>query len=508
MSRMFNEVWYMESLDLRSFNTKAATNMTDMFGGYSYGFNTITLGKDFSFTGNGSTSCTLPTDNGSTQTWYLLDGTKVDPVTHTRTGVTTYTTVPNIPMMKSGSEWYKGGSSSGNIDSYSKIIIQDDPYTGSGALDSWEADIGETGSIMCYDMDSHLIIAGNGSGKIRLNPNSSYMFATGGSVVPIEGLEVLDTSEVTNMEGMFYYNASGDLDLSDFDTSKVTNMSYMFHEGNVGTLDLRNFDTSKVTYMENMFHNIWYDELILGPKFAFGANSGIYSNYSRWYLMNGTIVDPTTHTRTSVTTYSTSPMLKPGKTWLNGYSQNFAIENNITIQTTRYNGGGVIDSWPADVGETGDIMCYIVEDALGNGIVIAGNGSSKIYANPDSSYMFESNDDTFYWVTEISGLNNLDTSRVTNMSHMFEGIYYLERLDLSSWDTRNVTNMDGMFNINSMDTEYFTEIILGPNFRFTGNHGLLEQSSTWELENGTQVDPTTHTRTGKTTYYTPYHGVH
>ena len=42
-------------------------------------------------------------------------------------------------------------------------------------------------------------------------------------------------------------------------------------------------------------------------------------------------------------------------------------------------------------------------------------------------------------------LNNLDTSKVTNMSNMFYGCYGLEIIDLSSIDTSNVTNMSAMF---------------------------------------------------------------
>ena len=68
----------------------------------------------------------------------------------------------------------------------------------------------------------------------------------------------LDTSNVTNMYGMFYYggyNLTG-LDVSSFDTSNVTNMGYMFHECyNLSSLNLNNFDTTGVTNMAYMFNN-------------------------------------------------------------------------------------------------------------------------------------------------------------------------------------------------------------------------------------------------------------
>ncbi|EHD1581875.1 BspA family leucine-rich repeat surface protein [Listeria monocytogenes] len=63
----------------------------------------------------------------------------------------------------------------------------------------------------------------------------------------------LDTSNVTDMFGMFSYCAATSLDLSNFDTSNVTNMEAMFYDCAATSLDLSNFDTSNVTEMRTMF---------------------------------------------------------------------------------------------------------------------------------------------------------------------------------------------------------------------------------------------------------------
>ena len=47
---------------------------------------------------------------------------------------------------------------------------------------------------------------------------------------------------------------------------------------------------------------------------------------------------------------------------------------------------------------------------------------------------------------EIKGLNRLNTSKVTNMSGMFEECNVLENIDLSNFNTDNVTDMSFMFN--------------------------------------------------------------
>ena len=71
----------------------------------------------------------------------------------------------------------------------------------------------------------------------------------------IEGMEYLNTSEVTDMSSMFYYcNKLSSLDLTHFNLEKVTDMSNMFN-GCIGltSLDLTHFNTQEVTDMSSMF---------------------------------------------------------------------------------------------------------------------------------------------------------------------------------------------------------------------------------------------------------------
>lgn len=75
-----------------------------------------------------------------------------------------------------------------------------------------------------------------------------------GNVNSITGLEHLNTSEVTSMNGMFDSITLTSLDLSNFDTSNVTTMSGMFECcGNLTSLNLSSFNTSRVTDMTFMF---------------------------------------------------------------------------------------------------------------------------------------------------------------------------------------------------------------------------------------------------------------
>ena len=91
--------------------------------------------------------------------------------------------------------------------------------------------------------------------KVKLPADSEFIFAFLHGVEQFS-LKGFDTSNVTNMYGMFYqaYNIKM-LDLSTFDTSKVTNMGWMFaSDVELTILDLSSFNTSKVTDMNQMFH--------------------------------------------------------------------------------------------------------------------------------------------------------------------------------------------------------------------------------------------------------------
>ena len=94
--------------------------------------------------------------------------------------------------------------------------------------------------------------------------------------------------------------------------------------------------------------------------------------------------------------------------------------------------------------ESGKIYAY----RKGNVIYIApADGVDKVmYAPKNSAYLFDSR----YVGTVVESLtsisfDNLDTSKVTNMSSMFYQCKSLSSLDLRNFDTRNVTDMSEMF---------------------------------------------------------------
>lgn len=74
------------------------------------------------------------------------------------------------------------------------------------------------------------LIVGNGTGSIKANYNSGSMFYWFRNLKGIYGLNLLDTSDVTDMSGMFQWCSSLEtLDLTTFDTGSVTTMAGMFN---------------------------------------------------------------------------------------------------------------------------------------------------------------------------------------------------------------------------------------------------------------------------------------
>lgn len=93
----------------------------------------------------------------------------------------------------------------------------------------------------------------------------------------IQGIEYLNTSEVTDMNNMFRFCQSlAQLDLSHFDTHKVTSMYSMF-EGcyKLKFINLKRFNTEKVTDMENMFRSCWSLETLDISNFSFASKPNV-----------------------------------------------------------------------------------------------------------------------------------------------------------------------------------------------------------------------------------------
>ncbi|MBO1088549.1 immunoglobulin-like domain-containing protein, partial [Enterococcus hirae] len=119
--------------------------------------------------------------------------------------------------------------------------------------------------------------------------------------------------------------------------------------------------------------------------------------------------------------------------------------------------------------------------------------SGKVVAPKRSVFLFGGID--LKNVTEIEGLSQLDTSKVTDMSNMFSTLSSVTSLDVSSFDTSKVTTMESMFKNTPL-----AKLTLGDHFKAVGDTGL---SAPKALNDGDQLTGNWIREDGQSKGYSP-----
>ncbi len=233
-----------------------------------------------------------------------------------------------------------------------------------------------------------------GEGGIKLNPDSSGLFADFYALTEIDGMEYLDTSEVTNMSHMFDYVTIPELDLSYFDTSNVTNMSHMFSGSRINKIDITNFDTHKVENMEYLFSDFGTLNLDLS-----------YFDTSNVKTMKG-MFNSNPLNEIDLSGFNTSNVTD--------MSYMFAETNFQTLDLSHFNTKNVTN------------MSYMFYNIPNIQELDLSNFNTKNVEN--MSYMFDSLQNV-----RTLDLSSFDTSSVTIMEHMFNFMPNLQELNLSNW---------------------------------------------------------------------------
>ena len=140
----------------------------------------------------------------------------------------------------------------------------------------------------CSTMFANLEIISLDLGKIDTSKvkDASFMFAL--SFFYPDLMSDFDTSNVTNMCGMFFGNKNPSLSVLNLDTDSVTNMGLMFAKTGVTSLDLSNFNTSKVTNMAGMFAG---DEYLTSVDVSSFDTSNVVNMNSMFYGFGGKVLD-------------------------------------------------------------------------------------------------------------------------------------------------------------------------------------------------------------------------
>ena len=472
MHCMFYECSSLTSLDVSGFNTTNVTAMGDMFSGCS-GLTSLDVGHfntgNVTYMGNMFSGC-----SGLTS----LD-------------VTNFNT-DNVTSM---SEMFENclGLTSLDVSHFNtaNVTNMDAMFTNCSGLTSLDVSHFNTDNVT----DMHSMFSG----------------CSGLTSIDVSGF---NTTKVTNMDGMFA-GCSGltSLDVTNFNTENVTTMITMFSGcSSLTTLDVSHFNTDKVTDMSSMF----YGCSSLTSLDVSGFNTGNVTNMLAMFdgCSGLTILDLSSFNTVNVTRmfglFSGCSSLKTiyvGSLW----TTNAVMDSYIFWDCTSLVGGAGttydanhtdytyahIDGGENNPGYFTDVKekpeAYVVPSGDDTGVStltfyydnqkesrsgwmpMGQDGSNITWTNYSQSVVEVIFDDSFAncttitstskWFNEflglkaVTGLSNLKTDHVTDMSSMFNNCWALTNLDLSSLNTANVTDMSFMvlncYNLTNLNVSGF-----------------------------------------------------
>ena len=271
-------------------------------------------------------------------------------------------------------------------------------------------------------------------------------------------LSKFNTEKVTDMRDMFYgCQKLSSLDLSNFNTEKVENMMGMFFSCSALTsLDLSNFNTKKVRYMNSMFNacsaltTIYAGDKFVTTKVENG--SYMFSDCTNLKGYDSSMID---HKKANC---GPDGYFTPGC----AYAE---FDNATGTLTFRYKGVKPARAYDLNV-ESND-PGWNAQSANIKKVVF---DASFANARPTSCCRWFA--DCFY-LTEIEGIENLNTQNVTDMRNMFTCCYELTSLDVSNFNTQNVEDMTDMFlgceGLSLLDLSNFnTANVMGMSSMFSG----------------------------------------
>ena len=232
MYSMFYKCTSLESLDLTNFNTAKVTNMESMFH-KCYALKTIYASDKF------------VTDQVTESTCMFSDCSNLKDYTSSKEDHTYANCGPT--------GYFTYGSGYAMFDNATETLT----FSYKGFKPEGAYELNEGGNTPEWiSKNSYVKKVVFDASFANARPASCYKWFCGCvNLAQIEGIEYLNTEEVTNMAWMFKGCSNlKSLDVSKFNTAQVTDMSYMFtHCWGLESLDVSRLNTENVTNMENMF---------------------------------------------------------------------------------------------------------------------------------------------------------------------------------------------------------------------------------------------------------------
>ena len=285
-------------------------------------------------------------------------------------------------------------------------------------------------------------------------PTSCYSwFESCFELSAIEGIEYLNTENVTDMSSMFQSCPRGyPLDLTSFNTANVTDMSSMFKYCGITSLDLTSFNTANVTDMSSMFEHcrllksIFVCDKFVTDQITNGDN--MFNDCENLRGYNDSKID-----------HNYANCSQPG--YFDPGFEYAMFDNATETLTFSYKGFKPVTYYYVLFEGRATPAWYSKKDKIKKVVFDA----SFANARPKSC---------FWWfreclnLTRIEGMENLNTEMVTTMEGMFCQCEALTSLDVTNFNTAKVTDMSFMFssctklsslNLYNFNTENVTNML-------------------------------------------------
>ena len=266
--------------------------------------------------------------------------------------------------------------------------------------------------------------------------NMSYLFSDKSTYISnSDGIDLSswDTSNVTNMEGMFEAADFHLPSMAYWDTSNVTNMSRMFEAAKINVNSknvLTRLNVSNVINMSYMFKEA-KDNSSNYPKFNQDLR---YWNVSKVQNMEGMFFGIFDGILYDIGRWDTSNV--------NNMSYMFAEVNVFDVGESKYGTKG-FGSWNVSKVTTMKKMFSTKEGGLVTGALTEDLNNWDVSNVIDMSGMFERNGRNVNYYGGDFAFDKWDTSNVIDMSYMFYGRNVGSSVE--NWDVSNVQNMESMF---------------------------------------------------------------
>ena len=297
------------------------------------------------------------------------------------------------------------------------------------------------------------------------NVTEMYCMFFGCAALQSLDLSTFNTSNVTTMGEMFGYCAAlTSLDLTSFNTANVKNMYKMFASCTaLQSIDLSSFDISKVQYMSSMFKKCAALKTIYCADYW---NTSATLTYSEGMFLDCTSLVGGEGTAFNSSYTDKSYARLDGGPSAPGYFTNkskakkvYTVFDEATQTLTyRYDNSYYLSNPNHELydpmGSPYAIRFTEYHDQVKKAVI---DPSMKDAPLTSMSKMFyggyRGKNINLSAMTTIEGLENLNTAIVTNMYCMFGACSALTSLNLNLFDTKNVTDMSSMFdNCSSLQT--------------------------------------------------------